>query len=212
MTSDGHCILKFVMRIVDTNCVIGCYKTGKRFPRMKRVSESDNAKIKVRISVVCDQLSAADKSIIPARQKRINFQYLHWLRFVWSRFSETNFLMGPPSSSPQKTAHLVLSALGDLSSQRGASIKKICDHVSKEYAVTENDFKRMVKKTLDRGIALGAIKKIRGGRYTLGELVNYVKSIKIRGPRIETMKRRRKKSGNRVGVTKKKRRRRRKAA
>lgn len=114
--------------------------------------------------------------------------------------------MAPLSNNTQKTAHLVISALGDLHNSHGTSIKKICDHVAKEYAVSENDFKKMVKKTLDRGIQLGAVKRV-NGRYSLGELIDYVKSIKMNKPKIDMMRRRRRKGG--ANLNKKRRRRRR---
>lgn len=114
--------------------------------------------------------------------------------------------MTTPNQRTKKTAQLVIAALGDMNQASGTSINKIIDYVSKEYAVTESDFKKLVRKALDRGIAFGAIKKVRG-RYTIGDVIQHVKTMIQNQPKVTTMKRRRRSKSSKKKTRRRKRRR-----
>lgn len=56
---------------------------------------------------------------------------------------------------------------------------KICNYISKEYAVPERDFKEHVNDALSKGLAFGAIKRC-GRGFALGEVGDKIRQHRRR--------------------------------
>lgn len=101
--------------------------------------------------------------------------------------------MTAPTRRAIKTARLMLAAIGDL--RNGASKDAITQHIGA--SVTNKDISKYLNKAINRGIAFGAIKKLRG-RYHLGDVMQGIR---------EHRRRRRRSKGRRKGGRRRRRRR-----
>lgn len=103
----------------------------------------------------------------------------------------------PGVGRTKKATELVLTALTNFNNISGTSIGKISEYVSNEYDMKEGPFRRLITKAIDRGLAFGAIKKIRN-KYAIGDVIHYIRDIKgdmshIRARKLKTHSKRKNK-------------------
>lgn len=79
--------------------------------------------------------------------------------------------MGVPNRRSRKAALLVVAALNEIGKKNGSTLDMIERHIEKEYAVPKSEIKSYLKRVVTRGIAFGAIRKLRGKLYP-GDVYN----------------------------------------
>lgn len=96
--------------------------------------------------------------------------------------------MAAPTSQEVKTAKMVIAAIDELPD--GGSKDVISQHIETKFAVPNKQISKYLKKAINKGIAFGAIKKLRG-RYVPGEVMEGIREHRRRGRRRRGRSRRR---------------------
>ncbi|KAK9687844.1 linker histone H1 and H5 family [Popillia japonica] len=96
--------------------------------------------------------------------------------------------MAAPNPRALKTAKLLIAAIDEI--RDGASKEDITQHLATEFAVPNKDISKYLNKAINKGIAFGAIKKLRG-RYHLGDVMECVRMHRRRRRKSRSRSRRR---------------------